>query len=749
MTPRDPIPRLSLSSLSSFLAIVFGWASVVLPWRAWTVFAVATAVVAVAHAATAVLAWLGPRIAARAWRIQAAVALAYLGYLTWNLVASTSYIVALYGSLGRGVAVALGLVWLIVVALTVPLSVWGIVATGGLRASGWRRGAPLALLVLFAVGAFGSRRAAAAEAVLADVTDDAIARDLVAAFGGARRPRPDDAPSLMTAEPVTCARAPDPGVVTVIRTALEHDEFGRPVARSRCVQRETWPELVAALAPDTPLYAGPIAIDVVAGVRPLRHLAPVVDGLLLRPGLDGVCAEAKCLVPWQLLALDVFRSQTPIPVIPDLTFGVDFAVLRRAMGEPYFERGVLLGAPGLTRIETKSYVVDAGEVVPLRRMREAGPALTPEGVRAAKRAAEDYIVRAQGDDGRFEYKLNPFTGQVSYRGFSLPRQAGTTLVLCELAEDRERAREVVTAALSMLATTERRMGERSALAYPVERDVETFRLGDTALAAIAFLRCRDLVGDQFDPLIGRVSRLLLAMQKPNGSFFPSYDAARGAPDPGPDPLYAVGQAVFALALLERVAGESPEFPEDSAVRVAVERAMDYVAQDYWLGTFTADFFFFEENWHCLAAAAALGHHRHAGYENFCLDYVKFKSRLILDEDSRVDHDLVGGYGFGNVLLPHNTGSAGFGEAASAALAIAEARGEPEPDVARSLELALAFLLHHQWSERTCFACSAEHPVAGAFSEHMGSMTIRIDYVQHAMAALGHGAVALGWAERAG
>jgi hypothetical protein len=34
-------------------------------------------------------------------------------------------------------------------------------------------------------------------------------------------------------------------------------------------------------------------------------------------------------------------------------------------------------------------------------------------------------------------------------------------------------------------------------------------------------------------------------------------------------------------------------------------------------------------------------------------------------------------------------------------------------------------------------------IVGAFSEHVGSPSIRIDFVQHAMAALGHGGRALG------
>jgi hypothetical protein len=170
--------------------------------------------------------------------------------------------------------------------------------------------------------------------------------------------------------------------------------------------------------------------------------------------------------------------------------------------------------------------------------------------------------------------------------------------------------------------------------------------------------------------------------------------------------------------------------------------MDYTADDYW-NVFARDFFFMEENWHCLAARASLGHHRHDRYERFCLDYVRYKTRLILEETDGVDPDLVGGYGVGNVLLPHNTGSSGFGEAMAAAMAIMQARGDDPGHAAEKMRLVLGFLLHHQWDDLSCFACNGPHPIAGGFSEHMGSPHIRIDYVQHAMAAMGHGGRMLG------
>jgi hypothetical protein len=148
------------------------------------------------------------------------------------------------------------------------------------------------------------------------------------------------------------------------------------------------------------------------------------------------------------------------------------------------------------------------------------------------------------------------------------------------------------------------------------------------------------------------------------------------------------------------------------------------------------FFFIEENWHCLAARAALELERDPQYEQFCLDYVTFKTRQILDLDSGVDPLFVGGMGFGNVVPPHNTGSAGFGEALSAAIAIRKQQGIDIEREQKLLALVLGFLVRQQWTESNCTGCVPE--ALGAISEHTHSPITRIDFVQHAWAALGHG-----------
>ncbi|KYF48999.1 hypothetical protein BE08_02005 [Sorangium cellulosum] len=382
--------------------------------------------------------------------------------------------------------------------------------------------------------------------------------------------------------------------------------------------------------------------------------------------------------------------------------------------------------------------------------------LTEATVQQAAAAAQRYILAAQRKDGMFRYIVDPFTGRASFDGFSIARQAGTTLALCELGAGADGAaapkelRTTVQRSLALLAKLERRAGDGGAvgaLFYPADGRGTVANLNPTALSLVAFLSCRDVLGEAraaHDALIGRLARMVLATQRDDGGFAPQLDLARVAPVLGPTQLYEGGQSVLALSLLEDLAAREPrpELPPAAEVRAAVDRAMGYYANRYW-DHFASDFVYMEENWHCLAARAALGRHRRDDYERFCLDYVAFKSRLVLDEGSEVAPDLVGGYGFGNVLPPHNTATAGFGEALAAAMAVKAARGEDLGRDRALMERVLLFLVRQQWSPATCFACSRDVVVEGGFGESMASPRIRIDYVQHAWAALGHGGRMLG------
>ncbi len=733
------LPRWSLTGVALLHAIVFAAAARVLPWGGLTAFAVLSGLLAAGHAAVAFFAATRSQNLGPVWR---GVSIGGLGYLAWVLlgVARTAgYLSALYGSVGQGLAVALLVCLTPVLLFTVPISAWGLALT---RHRGRERvlAAGTASGLLLLIGGYGGAHWTGAATPLPGPIDEAA---LEAALPPAPTGKGGGKRSLFTLAPATCRSAPGAFEGLTALIVFRPREAARP--ELRCVQAPA-DELPAALNRQlrNELPGGPVKIDIITATHPLGAAHPLIDALRLRPGLDGICHEGHCTLPWQLVAEDAFTTFTPLPFIEDLRFGADPAPLRKRLGAPAGR-----SLEGLVRIETASYVLTADGLRHLSRLRpfEDRPLDEPH-VTAAVRAAERHIVGAQLDNGKFRYQLDPFTAKKNRREWNLPRQAGTTLALCELGRPGGGTQRAIERSLKFMAGRERKVGDgrRSAMRkFPVKRGKPAQSgLGDTALPLIAFTACRPWVGDRHDALIARTSQLLMDMQRPDGSFFPAYDLQAAAPVDGPDRLFAAGQAVFALSMAERLAIEHPDagFPPAAELREATERAMTYFAGAYW-DHWARPFFFAEENWHCLAARASIPHHRHDGYEQFCLDYVRFKSRLLLDDGKGHHPDLVDGYGFGNLLPPHNTTTAGLGESLAAAIAVRRARKEDDAFETAQLRRTMSFLLRQQWREEDCWACDEKHHAVGAWSESMASPKIRIDYVQHAMAAVGHGGQALG------
>ncbi|MFO7565262.1 MAG: hypothetical protein R6X02_21645 [Enhygromyxa sp.] len=800
-----PLPRWSLTLVAGLHALIFAWAGAKLPWSDWSSFAIVCYALALGHLATAVAAAGELKVLARIWQVTSVFSLLVFGWLSWELVGSAAYLAELYGDLGQGIGAGMLAIIGLLALLSVPLAAWGLAATW--RRSYGPRAAAVTALVVIAVGSGAWREAAAARArplpVLVDeqgrpaplLFEDELERargELISSWDslpeipreGKRRKGQRRqllrVPSLLTTEPIACVPDPDGelaiAVVTFLARQAEPDGRSKmaPVeALSRCV--EAPPERLAEAIIElirSEAQRGPVKIDVIVGAAPLRSRSPALDMLALRPGLDGVCDDEHCLMPWQLIAADMFVANKPLPWVPDLRFGVSPVALRKALGfdvppeverwdreqrdsvrlARLIEKGSATPKPddadgwllldGLVRIETLSSVFDTGGLlVPLVRGHERDLELSRARLEHALELAELHITGASQSDGRFRYTLDPFTGKQRNSGWNLPRQAGTTLVLCELGRDEQRTREVAAASLDFMASRARPSGDRIALTRG--RSSPKAGLGSTALPAIAFFSCRDRVGPEHDPTRVGMANFLLAMQREDGSFYPEYDLEAGQPIDGPEPMYAGGQAIFALLLAEKLALSEPEvaaaagLPEAAILRDAVERAIGYYTGPYW-DTFARDFFWLEENWHCLAARAALEHHRNEAYEQFCVDYMTYKSRVVLDEHSEVAAEFQGGYSLGNILVPVNTPAAGFGEGLAAAMAIKHARGEDLSADRELMRRAIEFLVRQQWNERTCFACAPHRTVIGGFSESMSAPEIRIDYTQHAWAALGHG-----------
>jgi hypothetical protein len=733
-------PRWSLAALSFAHALVMAACAAVLPWPKLTLFAVLAGGVAVTHLVTAALALIGSRWRLSAWRRSSQASLAFFAYVTYAALGSGFYIAALYDGVGTAILAGSVAAWCVAALFTVPLASWGLAATGGLfvrrgKDSGRPgRGSGAAMLAIFAVFVAALEGHAARGEPRRVETETDLDRAAHAALDGLAAPaskgRP---PQLFVKTPIACDVSPASSEQTVVFLTLLARGAKEPEPRAYCFAKADLEGALSAAraAIESDRVTGAALIDVVTRGRPLPEAGPLMGSVLVRPGLEGVCDRERCLLPWQLFGLDAFTEATAVAAL-SIEIGLTPEALRKRLGSDG------AGFAGLDAFRTRTYLLDEkGVVEPRTHLRGGARPLEPSALDGALRDATGYIVSSQVADGRFRYLLDPFAGRGTFDGFGVPRQAGTTLVLCEASAFDRKAAGAAKKSLAMLTGLEQKNGDRSGIVFP-KGAKRRAAMGASALTTIALLGCRDTVGHDFDGAIERLVRGLMSLQRPDGGFRPEWDPATGQPVEGRDALYAGGQGVFALVLYEQAKG----LPPIEGIAEAIDRAMAYYAGPYW-GVPLYDFFFLEENWHCMAAKAALTSHRNDAYERFCIDYMTMKARFIQGEGSGIDADQRGAYGFGHLFPPHHAATAGYGEALAALIAIKRARGVDTREDERLMAENLEYLLRHQWRDDNCQTCTRALRVTGGFSENVASPAIRIDFVQHATSSMLHGGEVLG------
>jgi hypothetical protein len=721
------------------------WAAWALPWTVVSVFGIACGILGVLHLATAIALLAGHRAAASLWKLASLWALILLLFISWQVFTGGAYLSGLYGSLGEGLFAALTAIWGLFVLVIVPTACWSLVrtrhASPRLGRMPWFGSAAAATVLLLGCAWF---RAVGSIETADPETLDVVASELRWLVtdlpkGPSSKSRRGAAWKVTNIAAADCETPPEQAGTTLIASYAPAalDDGGYAIS---CVQADTPAAAVQRLK--SVLVngaAGPaIKLDAITSItRPLA--GPTwTHAFALRPALDGLCVHDRCLLPWQLLARDAYIEFRPLDFIKDLAFGADVGALSANLRD---DAGDAAADAPARRVTTRSWVLTELGATELSRMRPLDVDDSEEAIEQAMLQLERHIVAAQLKSGKFRYTLHPFSGKAQRRNFNLARQAGTLLVLCELGRSREAVDKTIRRGLDLLRKHTRGDATGKFVGLSKKKRPQTVRFGDTGLPLVAFVQCREHVGDVHDDLIGKLAALVLELQRPNGSFAPEFHLEQSRVIEGPEPLFTPGQAMLALALMETqlekqtIAG----WPSLEEVREARLRGMRYIAHHHWPASLYP-YFFVEENWNCLAARASLELERVDAYERFCADYIRFKSRLILDEDSDVDPMFVGGYGFGNVIPPHNTGAAGFAEALSAAIAVKHARGEPTDAEDERLHLVMRFLLRQQWTKSNCFGCSRK--ALGAISEHTHSPVSRIDFAQHTWAALGHGRSAL-------
>jgi hypothetical protein len=192
---------------------------------------------------------------------------------------------------------------------------------------------------------------------------------------------------------------------------------------------------------------------------------------------------------------------------------------------------------------------------------ETCPRVDAAAVERAADAGGDWLVRGQRDDGRFLYGYSKDTERVS-SDYNTTRHAGVLSALYMLGP--------VDAADAGLGYVRRNLishDDWTAFA-PIGESVD---VGANSLLIVALMQRREATGERrFDRLAKRVGRFVVSQQQADGSILQYWQRYAERSVPGVFGKFSTGEALYALALLDRA------FPDDGWERPA-RRVAEYVA----------------------------------------------------------------------------------------------------------------------------------------------------------------------------
>ncbi len=181
---------------------------------------------------------------------------------------------------------------------------------------------------------------------------------------------------------------------------------------------------------------------------------------------------------------------------------------------------------------------------------EVCPPTTPSEVRAAAVAAGEWLVRGLSTEGRFTYGYDARADE-SNSGYSIVRHGGATVSLYQLAAQSDR-RFLGPADQALGYLMERVLAINEENAAVIVSGSKA-RLGTTAFMIVALTERRSLTGDtSHDDLIRRLGRFVLNQRDGKGGLLAFWDPRSGEPVPDIHGPFATGEALWALALIDRV-----------------------------------------------------------------------------------------------------------------------------------------------------------------------------------------------------
>jgi len=342
--------------------------------------------------------------------------------------------------------------------------------------------------------------------------------------------------------------------------------------------------------------------------------------------------------------------------------------------------------------------------------------------------------------GQFKYIYYPLTDNYDVGGYSLPRHAGTTYALALLygklrgrpgvsAEQIKKFGDGARMAIRYLADMVRqgqcRHAERN---YVCVSQGKFTDLGSSALPLVAIMEYQRQTGDkQYQDLGRQLANFLLYMQKKDGEFCHRYDVEGGQKLCKQKLLYYSGEAALALAL-------AYDQLRDERYKNATRKALDYLTgENYW--PLTMKFLFGEDHWTCIAAEAIWPHVKRKHYAQFCYEFAAFQRRQQFFAREKAVFDYEGGYGITPFFPPHLTPAGSRTEAVVSAFDLSRHRKETRHVIGAQIVRAFKYIVRHQVRLENSYLFVKPRYAIGAIRKSPIKYDVRIDYVQHTIAAM--------------
>ncbi len=330
--------------------------------------------------------------------------------------------------------------------------------------------------------------------------------------------------------------------------------------------------------------------------------------------------------------------------------------------------------------------------------------------------AGEYLLNHLDSQGRFDYLYNGSSGK-SMGGYNGLRHAGTSYSLALIFKytGEERFFNGTMASINYLLFKYLHFEGMGISRFAYIESEGRIKLGGAALALLALVEARRICPgvDLMDEIYG-LADFILRMQYENGSFQCYFREKDNHND------YYPGEALLALAKVHDLTGEERYL-------ASLERGLDFYVDYYGRGRYSAF-----TPWGTEAMVYAYEHLGNSSYVDLCFRMADRCMAGQIGPWKGVDPSVVGAFSYDPRA---NTASRAEGVIDSYLLASFMGDNVSMERYGNSADSSAGFLMYLQLNETDVSGFKDPAMTLGGFPGSYADLTIRIDYVQHAVVVL--------------